>query len=91
MSYALNATIALAPAAPGWTVTAPSPRSGDVVVCPVVAWASVVVDHNSDGQAETELQPTFVLDGAVWTKAELVEVRGGAVTILSPAVEWVSP
>jgi hypothetical protein len=74
MPHAIGATVALAPAAPGWTVTVTSPASGDPVSCPIVAWASVVVGTTTDGEERTEIQPAFVLERDVWTFHHLNKV-----------------
>ncbi|MFI6105812.1 hypothetical protein [Streptomyces sp. NPDC051310] len=68
--YAMHATIALAPAEPGWSVTVTDLNDGDRIVCPIVAWASVVTGFDEAANPETEIHPVFLAHGALWTSPE---------------------
>ncbi|MFD7746734.1 hypothetical protein ACFV2V_13740 [Streptomyces sp. NPDC059698] len=70
MTYAMHATVALAPAEPGWSVTVTDLSDGDTIVCPVVAWASVVTGLDDTGATQTELFPAFFAHGRIWTSPE---------------------
>lgn len=70
MNFAKHAVIALAPAAPGWTVAVTDLTTGAPVTCPIVAWASVVTGYDSDADPQTEVHPVFVAGGQTWTGPE---------------------
>ncbi|MFF9688957.1 hypothetical protein [Streptomyces sp. NPDC014623] len=70
MTYAMHATTALVPAAPGWSVTVTDLSDGDPSLCPVVAWASVVTGFDSDGAVQTEIYPAFAAHGRIWTSPQ---------------------
>lgn len=75
---------ALTTAAPGWTITIGSPRSGDQVTVPVVAWAAVTP---GEGPADIymRVEAVFVVDGSVWSTSDYREVFGYATEIHPPA------
>ncbi|MEV7240427.1 hypothetical protein AB0N92_04075 [Streptomyces sp. NPDC093248] len=85
MPLAVGSITALAPAAPGWTVTVTSPSSGDPTTCPVISWASIVVGHDDYGRERTELQPAFVCGREVFTHHELAEIIETVYSINAPA------
>lgn len=75
MRYTRRSVVSLTPAEPGWDIEVV--RTGEeAVLCPVIAWAVVVVDAQPDGTAETAIEPAFVYDGAVFTPAEFAHSVG---------------
>lgn len=81
MKIATGSILNMAPAGHDWVIAL---DSGDEtvaeVICPVVAWATVIDAHLTDGSACTSVQPAFLHLGTVWTPNELrehaPEVRG---------------
>ncbi|MEU6295040.1 hypothetical protein [Streptomyces erythrochromogenes] len=79
-----GATVALAPAAPGWTVTTTSVSSGDPINAPIAAWASVVVDPARGLPEGTEIVAVFLVDGSMWTEIEFRDLFGYKITVNAP-------
>ncbi|MFD5874044.1 hypothetical protein [Streptomyces sp. NPDC060322] len=70
MILSVGSTLALTSAEPGWSVKVTDLSDGDPVICPVVAWASVVTSRNEDGSMKTAVHPVFLAHGDLWTGPE---------------------
>lgn len=75
MRYTRRSVVNLTPAEPGWDLELTRPGA-DPVLCPVIAWAVVVVDTLPDGGTETAIEPAFVYEGAVFTPGEFAHTIG---------------
>ncbi|MFJ4987920.1 hypothetical protein ACIP9H_29465 [Streptomyces sp. NPDC088732] len=86
MNLTVGSVTNMAPANADWHIAFDLGGDSDIVVCPVIGWATVVTARMEDGAVITEIQPAFVWGGQVWTEAELrVHAPGlGSVSLRHP-------
>lgn len=84
MTTPIHPSTAIAAAAPGWTVTTGSPKTGEEITVPIAAWVLAPTAAGQLGDSDL-VQPAFVIDGGVWTTAEYTEVFSYAVHVNPPA------
>jgi hypothetical protein len=74
MNIATGSVINMTPAPNGaWSAVFQLDTDGDIELCPVIGWATVVTAHLNDGSVSTEVKPAFVWGAMVWTETELRE------------------
>ncbi|MFC8429882.1 hypothetical protein [Streptomyces sp. NPDC057253] len=77
MKIAIGCVLNMAPAGHDWVVAFDLGGEVGEVVCPVVAWATVVRGHLKDGTTTTDARPAFLWDHQVWTEMDLIEHASG--------------
>ncbi|WP_062441308.1 hypothetical protein [Herbidospora daliensis] len=73
--------LSLTTAGPGWTADVTMKTEADTdtkhwLRCPIVAWAVVSADFGGELFPETVVEPVFINNRRLWTRAELVAELG---------------
>ncbi|MGW3936469.1 hypothetical protein [Streptomyces phaeochromogenes] len=77
MRLTIGSIVNMTPAPGPWEIAFDPDGGSDMVVCPVIGWATVVTAHMKDASVHTELKPAFVWGDMVWTETELREHTPG--------------